>query len=118
MLELSRRDFPRTAPSKAVVPHVIPPRGAPADLHRTPHPQPPNRQRNRGIRFHQHNLPKITGNKTFAIDTCAHDLRDCPERPSHAPMPRTDRRIERTNAPLPPFCPRDADPQRHGNTPL
>ncbi|WP_417601450.1 hypothetical protein [Pararhodobacter oceanensis] len=101
-----------------MAPHVIPLRDALADLHRSPHPQPPNRLRDRRIRFHQHNLAKTTDNNTFTIDTRPRDIRNCPDRPSHALIPRTDRRIERTNATFAPSYLRADEAPHHGNMPL
>ncbi|PVH27561.1 hypothetical protein [Pararhodobacter oceanensis] len=110
MPELSRRDFSRTAPSKAVAPHVIPPRDAPAVLHRTLQLPPPNRLRDRRIRFRQHSLTNIAANNTSTIDTRPRDMRDCPDRPSHA------LKLHANN--LPPDDLRDTDLRRHGNNPL
>ncbi|MCF3595068.1 molybdopterin-dependent oxidoreductase [Rhodobacteraceae bacterium LMO-12] len=103
MVKFSRRGFLRTAVSTAVAIHVIPLHKALADLQTAPQHQPPNWIRDGKIRFRQDGIPKVTGNKVFAIDIRARDMPGWPDTQSHALLlraDRADRRFEGVNETL------------------
>ncbi|WP_099828013.1 xanthine dehydrogenase family protein molybdopterin-binding subunit [Oceaniglobus indicus] len=95
MVKLSRRGFLRTAGSAAVAVQVVPLHKALAELQSAPKHQPPNWIRDGKIRFRQDGIPKVTGNKVFAIDIRARDMPGWPDTQSHALMLRADRADQR-----------------------
>ncbi len=100
MVQLSRRGFLKSAASSIVAVHVIPLHKALAELQSAPQHQPPNWIRDGKIRFRQDGIPKVTGNKVFAIDIRARDMPGWPDTQSHALLlraDRADRRFEGVN---------------------
>ncbi|WP_226781669.1 xanthine dehydrogenase family protein molybdopterin-binding subunit [Oceaniglobus trochenteri] len=125
MANFSRRNFLQTAASTAVAIHVVPLHKALAELQTERQHQPPNWIRGGRIRFRQDGIPKVTGNKVFAIDIRARDMPGWPEDQSHALIlraDRADRRFEGFNDALlpddlrPDVIVTDAEVQRDGVT--
>lgn len=103
MGELSRRNFLRTAASTAVAIHVFPLHDALAEFQSALQHQPPHWIRDGTIRFRQDGILKVTGNKVFAIDIPALEMRRWPDTQSHAQLSctdRVDRRFDRVNVAL------------------
>lgn len=91
MVTLSRRQFlGRTAAASAAI-HVIPLDKALPGLQTTPQQQPPNWIKNGKVQFRQDGIPKVVGDKVFAIDIRAVDMPGWPDVQSHALLLRADR---------------------------
>ncbi len=123
MVQLSRRGFLQSAASLAVAIEVIPLNRALADLQSAPQHQPPNWIHDGKIKFRQDGIPKVTGDKVFAIDIRARDMPGWPDQQSHALLlraGRTDRRFQGVNNALlpaelrPDVLVTDAEVQRDG----
>lgn len=125
MVELSRRNFLRTVASTVAAVHVIPLHKALAGLQSVPQHPPPDWIRDGKIRFRQDGIPKVAGDKVFAIDIRARDMAGWPDSQSHALLlraDRTDRRFEGVNTSIlpddlrPDVAVGDADVRRDGVT--
>ncbi|WP_435988766.1 xanthine dehydrogenase family protein molybdopterin-binding subunit [Sulfitobacter sp. SH24] len=96
MPNFSRRGFFKASGSAAVV-SVIPLHQALAGLQTERQHQPPGWRENGRVRFRQDGIPKVTGDKVFAIDIRAVDMPDWPDEQAHAfliRLPRTDKIFE------------------------
>ena len=93
MMHLSRRGFLKAGTSAAAV-SIVPLHEALAGLQTERQYQPPGWRENGKVRFRQDGIPKVTGDKVFAIDIRARDMPDWPDVQSHGfliRLPRTDR---------------------------
>lgn len=92
-MNLSRRKFLKAGTSAAAI-SVIPLHEALAGLQTERQHQPPGWRENGRLRFRQDGIPKVTGDKVFAVDIRARDMPDWPDAQAHAfliRLPRADR---------------------------
>ncbi|MFX0546573.1 xanthine dehydrogenase family protein molybdopterin-binding subunit [Roseovarius sp. S1116L3] len=93
MPNMSRRGFLKVGTSAAAV-SVIPLHQALAGLQTERQLHPPGWRKDGRVRFRQDGIPKVTGNKVFAIDIRARDMPDWPDEQAHAfllRLPKADR---------------------------
>lgn len=93
MTQLSRRGFLKAGVGAAAV-SVIPLHEVLAGLQTEQQQQPPGWREGGKIRFRQDGIPKVTGEKVFAIDIRARDMPGWPDQQAHAfllRVPRADR---------------------------
>lgn len=88
---ISRRDFLRSAAAAGIAAHVIPLDQALADLQTGTVTQPPDWRRDGNIRFRRDGIPKVAGEKVFAIDIRARDMPGWPDAQSHGFLLRVSR---------------------------
>ena len=96
MNHLSRRGFLKGG-ATAVAVSVTPLHQALAGLQTERQTQPPGWRENGNVRFRQDGIPKVTGDKVFAVDIRAKDMPDWPDEQAHAfliRVPRADRVFE------------------------
>ncbi len=87
---MTRRGFLTTAAAGAAI-SILPLRSALADLQTGTVRQPPNWMEGGRVRFRRDGIQKVTGDKVFAIDIRARDMKGWPEAQSHALILRAAR---------------------------
>lgn len=96
MSPLSRRGFLKFSAGAAGI-SVVPLSQALAGLQTETQRQPPGWRQDGKVRFRQDGIPKVTGEKVFAVDIRAVDMPDWPDEQAHAFLlraARTDRIFE------------------------
>jgi CO/xanthine dehydrogenase Mo-binding subunit len=89
-LEISRRGFLGSVASGVAI-SVVPLSAVLADMQVGTVGQPPNWISGGRVRFRRDGIPKVTGEKVFAMDVRARDMPGWPDRQSHALLIRASR---------------------------
>lgn len=89
--DISRRDFLRSAAAAGIAASILPLDKALADLQTSVVSQPPNWLSGTNVRFRRDGIPKVAGDKVFAIDIRARDMPGWPDEQAHGLLLRVAR---------------------------